>query len=788
MNYKKIAGSNRGASLIIVIVVLMVVAILADILIEMALQNYKLGKASGYTDYSYYAADNAIQKCCDILYSKCADPSLADANHITYDGADEQFAKAMVNSALAPYVAQLSSTGTFCNMDINADTSNMADVDINLQYLGCSRSSTTPPGKIRIKIGMTANSKYVVKPYLSGKKKVYATKEYLVTIPNSFKLRGPVYTIGDLMANQAANVDILGDVHVYGTSPEYLKQPEQYYYGGIYAKSDSQMRIRGNAYSRSFIRTGQYSGVMDNSSIYVYKDAIAQGLQIFGKGQRIAVMRNAYTFDDLEVNGEDSVLAINGSYFGLSDGADGSYHDNSSAIVNSATLHYLNSEASRKSRIVVNGAVMLNGGTFRINDITGDTLYQIEDASLAWFTDPLCPSPVYKCADLLLSEPYVDWLKNNASSSSAKGFGNLFQVYDSMPWNVDSISADSNFNTWFNKIDATRQADYSNFNSHYDHTKPDKIEGFSNYVLASNDDMYFMKKDNEIESELKKASLLSDNFTVDNIEPPEPYAAWTSYWNQYVAGSYGWNGGYCTEIPMVLNNVLKPKLLHQANIFAEREVSDIGVKSGGEIVKHKSDNVFTKLENSLAGVVLTASSNPYVIEPYDMYDGVNDGVANLSSTVYAYNDFYTNPWAVDKCFLIVNEDPELQLSLDGTVFNGIIFTNGKVILKNGAIVNGAIVAAGEGFDNDGANNYVNGSAAEVVDVGGVPLMTRVPRIKRDGSNLSVMDSGGYAAVYCTGGNVDIHFPDPDPDIGRTMLLDKFKNQDSSYSIDLYNIF
>ena len=788
MNLKKFAGSNKGVTLILVIVILMVVAILADILIETAFQNYKMGKASGYTDYSYYAGESAIQKCFDILYNKCADPAMADTNHIVYDGADGQFAKAVVNSVLAPYIAQLSLEGNFKGLDVKDDPSNKADVDIQLQYLGYSRNETTNPGKIKIKIGLTAQSSYVVKPFLSSDKTVYAKEEFLVTIPNGFKLRGPVYSIGDLMADQASNVDILGDVHVYGTSPEYLKQPEQYYYGGIYAKSNSQMRIRGNAYSRSFIRTGQYSGASDASSIFVYKDAIAQCLQIFGRGQRIAVMRNAYTFDDLEVNGEDSVLAVNGSYFGLSDGSDGSYHDNSSAIINSATLHYLNSPDSQKSRIVVNGAVMLNGGTFRINEASGDTLYQIEDASIAWFTDPLNPSPVYKNAPVPLPSDttYVDWLEDNGYDLTGKGFGNLFQTFNMMPWNMDSTTADSNFNSWLAKIDAARQAGNSNISSNYDLVKPDKIQGFSNYVLASNDDMYFMKKNNENDSELKKAQLLSNNFIVDNILPPDTYSSWNNYWDYYVDNSYAWNGGYCTEIPGILNNIMKPKLLHQANIFVEREIVGNTVKSGGEVVKHKSDNVFNKLETSLAELISTSPSNPYIIEPSDgAYSEALDGTANLSNPGYPYNDLVINPWAQGQYFLIVNDDPNLELVLDGTTFNGIIFTTGKVILKNGAVVNGAIVAAGKGYDSV---NGVEGSAAETSEIGGVPMMIRAPRIKEDGSNIGVLDSGGYAAVYCTSGDVAIHFPDPDPDLGRTMLLDEFKNQDASYPIDLYNIF
>lgn len=803
MIIKKITGNNKGVTLVLVIVILAAVTVMASILIETAFQNYKIGKAGGHTDYSYYAAESAVQKCCDILNAKCDDPGLADTLGISYNGVDADFARAVADE-LAIYVEQLSAGGAFNNFDVNDDTSNTADIAIELEYLGFERNESADPGKITIEVGLTASSDYVVKPFLSGDKKVYAKKKFLVVIPSGFELRGPVYAIGDLMADNAG-VDISGDVHVYGTSPEYLKSPNQYYYGGILAKSGSEIIIRGNAYSRSFIRTGLYTNPGgDNSRIYIYKDAVAQGLHIFGKGQRIAVLRNAYTFDDLEVNGEDSVLAVNGSYFGLSDGADGTYHDNSSAIVNSATLHHFNSPESQKSRIVINGAVMVNGGTFRIGD-DGDTLYQIEDASLAWLIDPFSPSPVYKNAPVPLGgsySTYVQWLKDNGyyDNSLVKGFGNLFQVYNPVPpWSHDdpaeldgSNTAYGRLNAWFDDIDDKRRHGVYNVDTVNDRVNPDKIAGFCNYVFAANDRMFFMEKGNgnEAISQIKKASILAGGFEIDNIEAPAPLADWSDYWNPYVGGGSPWDGanGYCLEIPAKISG-LKQKVLAQTSPFIERLDTDNDVRSGTDAVQHKSLNIFSKIWNSLSGLVSSNPSNPYIIDASsDDFDG--DHIINLSDPSYAYNNIAANPWAEDKYFLIVNTEPSLELVLNGTEFNGIIFTTGRVALKNGAVVNGAIVAAGKGYSDDPSADYIGGSAADVETVDGISMMTRIPQIKEYGSssdtNIASLNNGGYAALYCTGTGVKINFPDPDPETGRKMLLDGFLNQDSP--INLYGIF
>jgi hypothetical protein len=768
---KKITVNNKGSSLVMVIIVIMVVSILAGALIDTSLQNFKLSKRSGYMDYSYYAGESIIQKCWDALNTKCNNRDLAALNHITYNGNNDVFSKKIVKQVLTTYINELSGKNYFRNIDITDNASNTANATVSLKYMGFRYNPMSEPNIIYIKVGITADTSYDVKLYTSGDKKVFASKEFAVYIPQGFKLKGPVYSIGDLMADGGSKVKILGDVHVYGTSPEYLKQPEQYYYGGIYSKSNSEIRIEGNAYSRSFIRTGQYSSAEDKSLIYVYKDAVAQCIQAFGKSNRIAVMRNAYTFDDIEMNGEDSVIAVNGSYFGLSDGADGSYHDNSSAIVNSAGIHHDNSEDSQKSRIIINGAVMLNGGTFRIDPNSGDALYQIEDASLAWLTDSLNMIPVYKTSPLDLNYPYINWLTERNYQLMAKGFGNLFQV-----WNPVDITG---IDTWFSRIDAARKAG-SNDNNNFDNKiVPGKIQGFSNYVMAANDRMYLMEKDSESGSELEKAIILKNSYVLDNIAPPTGLTDWSKFWDDYVDGGYAWNGGYCTTVPAVLDDVLKPRLLDMANIFINRYNNYDSNKMN---VEHQSGQVFKSIQDSLDYLVATSATNRYIIVP---------ATGNLSDPVYAYNDLINNPWAENKYFLVVNEDPEKVLVLDNTTFNGVIFTTGKVILKNNAVVNGAIIAAGKGYDPDSSTAYISGSAAETKDVGGINMAFRAPRIKKNGSNLGVLDSGGYAGVYCTNGSESINFPDPDPDIGRAMLLEKFKTQDApdmTYSIELSNIF
>lgn len=759
--------NNKGITLVTVIIVLAVVVVLAGILIETSFHNYRAGMTSGYADYSYYAAESAIQKFCDLLNSEFAEINRKITGKITYNGNDEAFAREVVDELRTAYVSEVNAGGEFKGLRLSDETAATADVKLDIRYMGF-RKDPENSRRLLVKLGIEADSSYVVRPYISGDRRAFAVREFPLYLPEGFRLMGAVYSIGDLMASNAG-LDILGDVYVYGTSPVQLTQPQQYYYGGIYARRSSTIRIAGNAYTRSFVRTGAY-GENSNSRIYISKDAIAQGIQVFGNNDRVAVMRNAYTFDDIEMNGQNSVIAVNGSYFGLSNGGD--FHDNSSAIVNSAPIHHANSNASLTSRIVINGAVMINGGTFRIDD-EGTALYQIEDASVAW--DRRYMTPFYKVFPEV--GDYNIWLAG--FKTFASGFGNLFQV-----WNTQELNYTGNWDTWqgiingwFARIDASREIG-SNNSGFFDigNIENMTIQGFSHYMMAANDSLYMMDKINEYGSEIRRATLLED-YVLENMGDD-----WENPWSPYLSGTH-WNGEYCHYIPQVLDSILRPKLLGMTNVFVERETYGSG---NNNIIKHRMGDAFPALTESLSNLANVMSGNKYIIEAFD---------SNLSDPdKYPFYD--EDEENQDKYFLVINTVPERDLVLDSTTFNGIIFTTGRVVLTGSATVNGAIIAAGRGYDPNGL--YIAGSAADVVeeeDEGGETrsVAYRAPRVISDIDNLGVLDSGGYAAVYCQGGDVRINFPYDGAygltqEQAREWLLDTFKEQDTDHPIDLYDIF
>ena len=106
-------------------------------------------------------------------------------------------------------------------------------------------------------------------------------------------------------------------------------------------------------------------------------------------------------------------------------------------------------------------------------------------------------------------------------------------------------------------------------------------------------------------------------------------------------------------------------------------------------------------------------------------------------------------------FLIINLNPERELIIEQIetegeeeegeeedsecIINGIIFTMGKITIRDGATVNGAIIAAGRGYD---PHTNVEGSAADSYGEG----IPRLPRIVEN-SNIENFKNGTMQHLF-----------------------------------------
>ncbi len=552
------------------------------------------------------------------------------------------------------------------------------------------------------------------------------------------------------------------------------------------------MTIDGNAYTNSFIRTGKYSNdpASGGSRIDISKDAAALCVQVFGKGDKIVLHKDAYTFDDLEMDGEDSVIAVNGNYYGLNFG-DGTHHDNSSAVLNAAPVHWMYSDDSMRSRIVINGDVLINGGAYKIKPDTGETLFELENASMAWKRDSTGSYksfiPCYK--DFTgTTEGYKDFLVKNKANTG--GFLNLFQLWT--PYQAD-------VETWLSQIDTIRHNntdptinDYFKFG--LDSKIPPKITGYASYEMAANDTIYDMQDTVSASyiSEMLHESLYSPDIFKDvNTGVNSHQNWWDDFKNISSSDPFEWQSKYWSAAPGTNTvsgslQILGNDLYRSISQFAYRDYPidyDGTAVTTDPDIKSKLKSLFYTWRDTLKKRYGTSGINPNAhilyytttgVSDIDIFKDIDDEVKKPGATI-SHSDYY----------LVVNESPEKTIVVSNQ-FNGIIFTTGCVKVSPGATVNGSIIAAGRGCKLDPVNKTwtLDGSSSDYDDITTLnptrlPIVTDYDRNDPSQSNVGELDAGNYAGVrFEPGGSSTVTF---------TNRTDLMTNMDAS-GIHVRDIF
>ncbi|MFZ5989249.1 MAG: hypothetical protein ACOYWZ_19315, partial [Bacillota bacterium] len=597
----KLFRNNRGSTMVTVVIVTTVLIILSLLLLDSALQGISMARRSEHIDYTYYAGQSAIEKWFATIKKEENNVNF----YATYGALVDITDPASIQNYVDWIINNKLPNNLLSTENINVLNSSAAEIKIkDIKNMGTG-PITIVGNKVEIDIGITAEAGY---ENLSAKlnsqdKLLFAKKKFQFPIPqvssptgSGFMLEAPLYSIADLYVSaknglskySGFNASIYGDSYVFGTSSKNIIVPYQYFFGGIYAIDGAHLDIYGNAYSRSFIRAGSYLRSLstsnyykDESSILIRKDAIAQCIQGFGNDDKIVVYRNAYTFDDMELNGENSIIAVNGSYVGLTPFESGSVpnnHDTSSSIVNTAILHHYFSDASMMSRIVVNGDVLIGGTTYKIDPLTGVAVNEIENASLA-FKEGL---PYYKYSEgtYANTDAYHLGLRG---ASDIKGFANIFQKWT--PLNLSLTSIETNIQNWLADINSVRKVGYNSFSG----TVPTNISGFWTSEIAANDTLYrngYNLADNNSNraslSYLTASSYILDNIYVSNnlkytgsgsYDTDSDGTNTTGYWNQiedWSPSNADAHGRNSINIFGIFNQI-KQDLLGKVHFFAERE-------------------------------------------------------------------------------------------------------------------------------------------------------------------------------------------------------------------------
>lgn len=741
---------------------------------ETVVHSIALTKRHKNVDFAYYAGESAIENWFSVIEKEiCNKPKIGwsypgtlnvndDASKADYS---DFIIKIVKNSGkLVPQLIDIAGV-TASVSGLPASTSAKVSLVGDPEYIRSEWNTSTK--MLDIYIGIKANSTFSTPntSYNAGNKEVYARKAFSVAGPFRPQLESAIWAIGDVFidGNDLNKTTVVkGDVFNFGSYPKKVGIPNQEYFGGIYAIDNGKLNIYGNAYSRSFIRTGPYfSTDADNSEIRIYKDAIAECLQDFGNNDKIIALRNAYTFDDVEINGDDSVIAINGSLFGLSTGGSTSYHDNSSAIVNSAIVHSLArnlsyTQGSFRSRVTINGDVILGGSTFKTND-DGTVAGLIEDASIAFDTSPQNELPYYR----VYSDGWTDATKYhmslrnafNSPGSTLIGYLNQFQV-----WDMVSPYDPAKINDWIGYIDTERNTTVGTYNL----TPPSKIRGWSRYETVANNKIYmcplgsgFTPYEDESTSTYRndfyvlKGTLALGSYKLDNIfDATNKLQYGGKYWDGDVLdGKFDatdtmlgvrdelFGDGDPTHGIGLCGNIHND-LLDKVNRYTSRKYpvsGDVWATAENTEFNDTLKAIETKY-GEVTGVakdhMLYISNSSAVTGDHDIDELFHDQKAIIDPTsdirIYAKSAARVTNGGSDY-YIIANEKPDVNLVINNT-FNGIIVTAGKVILKEGASVYGSIIAAGDGYYSTGGTFY--------------------PKAKEINNDIerANLDKGDYAAV------------------------------------------
>lgn len=788
----RMLNNKKGITLVTVIIVVTVLVILSALLMQTVIYSLTLTKRHKNVDYTYYAGESAIENWFSVIKKVLNDQTIINsyplAVNVSSRGSIEDYAKYLVGEVkksglLNDQYIDVAGVGT-AGMPASASSAavSLALSDL-LELVKVEYNGET--GQLYLSIGIKADSTFSMPgtPYKAGSKMVYAVKVFPVRVPIKDGLESAVWAIGDFFV-KGINVDVKGDVFTFGSHPKDTLNMRQDFYGGIYAIDNGKLNIYGNAYSRSFIRTGPYlKNELDNSEIRVYKDSIAQCLQAFGNKDRIVTLRNAFTFDDIEINGDDTVIAVNGSYFGLSTGGYVQSHDQSSAIVNSAIVHsvaragYI-TEGSKKSRITINRDVIVGGSTFK-TDSEGRRIGLIEDASVA--IDKMTDIPFYR------SFTDKDWddvkdvkknyhydLRESFSMGNLTGYLNQFQVWNWVdPFNSSAIEA------WLNKIDTARG---SISEASYFENNEDYLIGFSRNELIANNKIFMNTLSwpedtaHKYEKSNFKTNLyVRDSFYLDNLfdesnrlkygkqlvkdvdgktKDEDGKTKKANYWEgittaasteEYLFGRDG-RGGKCAEI--------SKDLLGKVSKYATRDYPTTSGGDSADWILNYTDEFHKTLEaireeynRLLDGDEHTDTSTDLDDDDHILYIAYDEKGRFSTDTPEdldkLFNENKTKDISVydrskdrtvdggSEYFLVAIADPNVVLEINGS-FNGIIITAGKIVLKENASIFGSIIAAGTGEYKkyEGYKNNIFVPRAEIIGTG----------------NVEELDKGTYAAV------------------------------------------
>ena len=407
--------SNKGSTLVILLIIITIFIMLGTAILSVAVSNYKMKAAQSNAKKNFYFAESGLDEAYGKM-GKVFDSAVEEGNKEvdifmnTLSIKASEILTFMKENEEIPldyqtYLIYLNEDGSF-NMDmvIEAQNTKFQETFTNyiegilftqLQDVSSYNFYTHGEFKIVIQPIISFNVE-TERPMVFSIESTFTDENIEKKLAAKYEIKIPKYNIpyytessvlsvnrnvgwskaiaaeGDLKSYEGS-LRINGDVYVKGNGGTF---------GGISTMSDNtQIIVNGNISSMKNIQTAS-----SDSVIQITGNVYADDFQVAGKDEydnpiqrsMLTVNRDdedlnntgsVYTFDDLSLNGKSSEIYIENSYYGVSNGELSSKPDNSSSII-------INTEdIGNGSTLTIDNEVII-AGTSYINVLYEGNKYQ----------------------------------------------------------------------------------------------------------------------------------------------------------------------------------------------------------------------------------------------------------------------------------------------------------------------------------------------------------------------------------------------------------------------------
>lgn len=352
--------NNKGSTLLMTLMTMTVLTILGVAVIAISVTNYRMRRIETNSRESFYKADSryedvyaTIAHCVNSAItsgnaivdtnmtseiSRLRDNEAADINmdnNSVINGTDglgsindEELIKHMNNHFFRPEYIRFINTNLMTNIQNATVDSQLAttviiainDTDTNGATDGNYDFSITYPSTHNGS-NRTIEASYSIK--VPDYEKPLDIVNDMVYIKENVLWTKAITTDGDLVV-QCDEAVINGDIYAYGNSSNSVLVDK--------SSNTTELTINGNIFTNRWITTNRNMAdlVVNNGDVYCNSIIIPSGVEDASININNGDLN---TYDDIELNGKQSSIAIDGSYYGFNDGSGSVAHDQSSAII-----------------------------------------------------------------------------------------------------------------------------------------------------------------------------------------------------------------------------------------------------------------------------------------------------------------------------------------------------------------------------------------------------------------------------------------------------------------------